>query len=82
MDCSASTQKLVDIIKALFRLAIDVKDELEAANYLQAAIVIVDTFLLSTPRLHQQALFSVPSSGGESLCRTKCMLCVFSCLLQ
>ncbi|KAI6229608.1 hypothetical protein M3Y95_00548900 [Aphelenchoides besseyi] len=61
---STSTEKLVQMFGDLLQLALDSDDEMESNNYFQAALVIIDTFLVSTPRLHQQTLLSVPHSGA------------------
>ncbi|KAI6233811.1 hypothetical protein M3Y99_00872400 [Aphelenchoides fujianensis] len=61
---SASTEKLVQMFGDLLQLALDSTDEMESSNYFQAALVVIDTFLVSTPRLHQQTLLTVPHSGA------------------
>ncbi|KAI6171437.1 hypothetical protein M3Y97_01044300 [Aphelenchoides bicaudatus] len=61
---SASTQKIVSIFGELLKLSNDSTNEMEALNYFQAALVIIDTFLVSTPRLHQQTLLTIPQSGA------------------
>ncbi|CAD5210636.1 unnamed protein product [Bursaphelenchus okinawaensis] len=61
---SDSVYKLVPRIKTLFDLAMETEDEMGAVNFFQAALLIIDTFLVSTPRLHQQALLSVPQTSA------------------
>ncbi|CAD5226208.1 unnamed protein product [Bursaphelenchus xylophilus] len=61
---SDSVYKLVLLLKSLFDLAFETKEQLEAVNFFQAALLIIDTFLVSTPRLHQQALLSVPQTSA------------------
>jgi hypothetical protein len=64
---SASAQKIVTIFGELLKLSHESTNEMEALNYFQASLVIVDTFLVSTPRLHQQTLLTIPQSGGGLL---------------
>jgi hypothetical protein len=62
---SASTHKIASIFGELLKLSNESTNEMESLNFFQAALVVIDTFLVSTPRLHQQTLLTIPQSGGK-----------------
>lgn len=62
---SDSVSKLVVLIKELFNMSIKTEDQVEAGHFFEAALFVVDTFLVSTPKVHQPALLAIPQSAGN-----------------